>query len=348
MATEKIIITPSRFNSIATIVGVVLVLGLIVVGYFAWKKLNEENVRLRSEIIEFKKLTETLVRSSTKWATKGDLKNQMKDLLTKEDFKTLESDMDDLNARLTAVGHTVGTIKRKVSKLEASDREGPENPKVVKCDDGKLVDVHEYTKKPQIKELKDTKEAPVAEVKFDASNKKPWSYDIYQRDHRLVTVVGKKDSGQFTFHHKLEYSIPKKDPSKVYSIDLVTSDYIQVPLKNRIFWFNPILDLNFFTGGKIYEFADGPGRSESIVSIGVDLGLSLSSYGETRVDSLFRLFRIGTGYDAERQAAHFSFAPFAFNVGNPLPLLTNLYLTPQISVDTAGGLSVSLGVGPQF
>lgn len=348
MAEERIIVTTSKFNSIMTFAGVILVAGLIVVGYFAWKSLTDENQRLRSEIVEFKKLTDTLVRSSNKWATKEDLKNQLKNLLSKEDLKALENDMDDLGSRLSAVGRTVGTIQKKVAALEASDREGPENPNPVVCDDGKLVDVHGYTKKAQIKELKDSNTAPVAEVKFNAAKEKPWSYEVYKRNHRLVTIVGKKDSGQLTFHHKLEYSIPDKDPNKHYKIDLLSSDYMQVPLKNKMFWFNPILDLNFFAGGNIYGFAQGPGRPGSLVSLGVDVGLSLSSYGETKADSWFRLFRFGAGYNAERQAAHFSFAPFAFNLGKPLPLLTNLYLTPQLGIDTAGGLTINVGIGPQF
>lgn len=348
MSTERIIVTPSRFNSITTMVGVLLILGLIVVGYFGWKKLTSENARLQSQITEFKQLTETLVRSSNKWVTKSDLESQTKDLLTKEDFKALENDLDDLDARLTAVGRTIGSVKRKVASLEKSDSEGPENPKVVKCDDGRLIDVHGYTKRPQIKELKDSKEAPVADVKFDASKGKPWSYDVHRRDHKLVTVVGKRESGQLTFHHKLEYSIPSKDSKKWYSIDLMSSDYMQVPLKSKMFWFNPILDLNFFAGGKVYEFVNGPGNPGNIISIGVDIGLSLSSYGETRADSWFRLFRIGAGYNAERRAAHFSFAPFAFNLGKPLPLFTNLYLTPQLGLDTGGGMTVNLGIGPQF
>jgi hypothetical protein len=348
MAEERIIITPSKFNSVATIVGVVLVLGVIVVGYFAWKSISEENTRLRNEITAFKHLTETLVRSSNKWATKDDLKTEMKDLLSRKDLKSLENDMESLDARLSAVGRTVGSIKRKVSELEKSDSEGPENPNVEKCDDGRIVDTHGYTKKPQIKELKNSQEAPVAKVQFDAAKKKPWQYDVYRRDHRLVTVVGKKESGQLTFHHKLEYSIPGIDPETLYPIDLVTSDYMQLPLKNSLYWFNPILDLNFFGGWRPYGFADGPGKSSGIISIGVDAGLSLSSYGETRADSWFRLFRIGAGYNAERRAAHFSFAPFAFNLGKPLPLLTNLYLTPQLGIDTAGGLTINLGIGPQF
>jgi hypothetical protein len=346
--SEKIIVTTSKFNTILTLVGVALIMGLLLAGYFAWKNLREDNLRLQSEVVQFKKLTDTLVRSSNQWATKSDLKAALKDLLTKEDLKELEKDMDKLDSRLTAVGRTVGSIKRKVAKLEASDREGPENTKVEKCDDGRLVDIHGYTKKPQIKEIKDSNKAPLADVEFDASKKKPWSYDVHKKNYRLVTVVGKKDSGQLTFHHKLEYVVPDKDTKKRYKVNLLSSEYLQVPLKNKMFWLNPIVDVNFFAGGNIYGFAEGPGRPGSLLSMGADVGLSLSSYGETKADSWFRLFRFSLGYNIERQGAHFAFAPFAFNLGKPLPLLTNLYITPQLGIDSAGGLTLNVGIGPQF
>ena len=115
-----------------------------------------------------------------------------------------------------------------------------------------------------------------------------------------------------------------------------------------MYWFNPILDINAFIGGNVYPFANWSGNPTSTLSTGFDLGVSFSSYGETRADSWFRLFRLGVGYDAARRAASFSFAPFAFNIGKPLPLITNLFLTPRISFDSAGGLVVGVGIGPQL
>lgn len=347
MSEEKIIIVPNKTNSILTSIVVGLVIVILVVGYFMYKKMENDNLQLRMEITEFKALTDTLVRSSNKWVTKDDLEQKLKGTLTKEDLAALRKDLEKLDARLMAVGQTVGTIKERIAKLETTDREGTEN-EVVACNDGRLIDTYGYTKKSQIKELKDSNEAPVAEVEFNAAKDKPWNYEVYKRDHKLTTVVGKQEDGQLAFYHKLEYSVPKKDPTKIYTIDLLSSEYVQVPLKNQMFWFNPILDLNFFVGGKVYGFALGSERAESILSIGADIGLSLSSYGETKADSWFRLWRFGVGYDAERQAAHFSFAPFAFNVGKPLPLLTNLYITPQVGVDTVGGITVGVGIGPHF
>jgi hypothetical protein len=176
----------------------------------------------------------------------------------------------------------------------------------------------------------------------------PWSYEVYKKQFQLLTVVGKKDDGQLTFHQKLSYSIPDVDKDKTYNVDLLSSDYIQVPESNKMFWFNPRVDVNVFVGGRVYGIANGLGRPDSFLSFGADVGLTTTSYGPSKVDSLFRLFRFGIGYNSERQSIHFSFAPITFNIGMPLPLFTNLYLTPQIAVDTAGGLTANMGVGVQF
>ena len=180
---SDVIIKSSKFQSFATVGSVVLIVAVIVLGYFIWKDISEENQKLRNEVVQFKELTETLVRSSTNWATKEDLEDRLKDLLTKEDFKALEGDLDGLGAKLKAVGKTVGSIKKKVSDLEDSDDEGPDNPNTEVCDDGRLIDVHEYTKNPQIKEIKDIQDAPIAEVEFDASKEKPWKYEVYDREY---------------------------------------------------------------------------------------------------------------------------------------------------------------------
>jgi hypothetical protein len=159
--------------------------------------------------------------------------------------------------------------------------------------------------------------------------------------------VGKKDDGQLSFHHKLTYSLPDKEKDKKYAIELLSSDFIQTPLNNTMYWFNPILDIGAFAGGNVLSFANWS-DNPNVVSFGMDLGLTLSSYGETKSDSWFRLFRLGVGYDAQRKAGHFSFAPITFNIGKPLPLITNLYISPSLAIDTAGGLIIALGLGVQL
>lgn len=344
---DKIVIVQSKFTSIITTIIAVSILLLMVIVFFAWKSIRDENIVLRNQVVEFQKLTNSLVRSSVKWATKDDLNNAMKNSLSKEDLQSVKDDLEKLGARLSAVGSTIGSIQRKVAELEASDKEGPENS-VITCSDGKIVDTYGYTKHPQIKELQDINKASLASVQFDASKEKPWNYEVFKRDYNLTTIVGKKDDGQYTFYHTLNYSVPDKDKDKKYTIQLTSSEYLQTPLKNTMYWLNLILDLNVFAGGKVWEFNKGDGRPDNILSAGFDVGISFSSFGETRADSVFRLWRLGMGWNIEREAFHFSFAPFTFNVGKYLPLFTNLYLTPQVAIDSAGGMTVNLGVGPHF
>lgn len=331
----------SKGKTILAVAAFVVVLAALAgCGYFL-KELFDENTRLRSEVVQFKALTETLVRSSTKWATKEDVDKRMKELLSKEDLKAVKDDLKELGSSLTAVGRTVGSIRRKVSELEKSDREGPPNQDVVKCDDGRLIDVHGYTKAPQIKELEDGNKAPVAKAEFNAAKAKPWKYEVYERTYHLTTVVGKKDSGQLTFHHVLEYGVPGKS-DKTFPVKLATSEYLQIPRSRQMFWWTPALDVGVFAGGRVFGIGDDPG---DIFSFGADLGFSFSSYGRTKADSLLRLFRLGAGYDAQKGTAHFSFSPVQVNVGDPLPLLTNFWLWPYVGLDTKGALNVGGSVG---
>jgi len=337
----------SKWRTIVTVVGVVMAILLILAIGGLLKKLFDENAKLRTEIIEFKQLTDGLVHASTKWATKADLEEKLKDMLTKEDRKALQKDLGELRATLVAVGKTVGSLGRKISDLEKSTSEGPPNPDVERCPDGRVIDTYGYTKAPQNKELTDVNTAPLAFVTFDAAKDKPWKYSVYERQFYLSTAVARQDNGQFIFYHTLNYSVPEKSNEK-HRIKLTSSEYLQVPESRKMFWWNPLLDVGAFVGANIHSFTIGPGRSDGVFSFGAELGISFSSYGYTKADNLWRLFRVGLGYDAERRAGHLSFSPAAFNIGDPLPLLTNLWVYPYVGIDSGGGVLLGGGIGFQL
>lgn len=341
------VVAKSRAYIIWIFVGIALLAGLIILGYLAYKSISDKNEQLRSEIIQFKQLTETLVRSSNNWTTKDDLRKSLANLLTPEDLRALERDIKAQGARLSAVGRTIGVISGRIAKLEESDSVGEENPNVEKCADGRLIDTHKYTQRPQNKRLKDSNDASVADVSFDASKKTPWNYEVFAKQFKLATIVSQRPSGQYIFHHNLKYSTTA-DGKKEYPIKITESTFQQTPLESMFYWINPKLDMNLFAGGKVLSFADGYGRKEKTLSLGVDLGLSLSSYGETKLDSWWRFFRFGAGYDAYRNAGRVSFSPAMFNIGKIIPLITNMYLTPQVAFDTGGGMIINLGIGPQL
>lgn len=344
---DRIVVVPrSKWPIIGFVVAVIIIFGIGAVGYVAYQKIMEENLKLRNEVTQFKTLTETLVRSSNKWTTKDDLKDSLATLLTADDLKALQDDIRKQSARISAVGRTVGKLSGKIAKLEESDQQGDKNPDVVACEDGRLVDIHGYTERTQTKRIQDNNKASVADVTFDASKEKPWDYELFGRQYNLTTVVSKKESGQLNFHHSLKYKT-SADGEKEYPIALASSEFKQIQLGSKFYWLNPRLDLGAFAGINVLS-VPVLGDNTSLASVGVDLGLSISSYGENKLDSWWRFFRFGAGYNASRQAFQLSLTPAVFNLGKVLPLISNLYVGPQVGIDTGGGMTVNLGFDVQL
>jgi hypothetical protein len=346
MEDRLVVIPRSRLPMVGFFVGVALIIALGIVGYLGYRQLMFENAQLRNEVTEFKQLTETLVRASTQWTTKSDLKDSLANLMTTEDLKALRSDMRKQGAVISAVGRTVGQLDGRISKLEQSDSQGPVNDGVVKCEDGRLVDTHRYTERTQTKRVKDKNEAAVADVTFDASKSKPWDYKVFGRQYNLTTVLSKKDSGQLNFYNVLKYKT-EADGNKEFPITLSSSDFKQANPESKFYWLNPRLDLGIFAGAKALS-VPLLGNDNTLVSVGADLGLSLMSYGETKVESWWRFARFGAGYNINRDAFQLSFAPALFNVGKVLPLITNMYLGPNVGLDSGGGMTINLGLGVQL
>lgn len=344
---ERLVVIPqSRLPMIGFFVGVALIVGLGIIGYLGYRQLMLENALLRSEVTEFKQLTDTLVRASTQWTTKSDLKDSLANLMTTDDLKALRADIRRQGAAISAVGRTVGQLDGRIARLEQSDSQGPTNGEVVKCEDGRLVDVHRYTERTQTKRVKDNNDASLADVTFDASKNKPWDYKVFGRQFNLTTVVSKKDSGQLNFYNVLKYKT-EVDGSKEFPINLSSSEFKQANPESKFYWLNPRLDLGVFAGVTALNVPI-LGNNDTLASAGADLGLSLMSYGETKVESWWRFVRLGAGYNLNRKAFQLSVAPALFNVGKVLPLITNMYLGPNVGLDSGGGMTINLGLGVQL
>jgi len=319
---------------------VYIFMGIVILGLIATNILFYfQNDNLFGKIADFKKVTETLVRSQTEIVSKKDLNDALKKYLTNKDIIGLKKDLKNMDAVLESVGVTIGKLERKVKYNQKSDKQGrPKEPTVVCKEDGRPIDVHGYTKASQTKTIKDKNEADLVDVTFDASSKKPWSYDVFGREYHLSTVVGKRKDGSNLYYHSLKYKVPEKS-NKLYNIPILSSAYKQQLSNRQIFWWNPTLDLSITPGGIIYSITP----PENLWAFGIDLGVSFSSYGRTKADNLWKFFRVGLGYDAIQNSGFLSFSPVLFNFADPMPLLTNLYIIPKISFDYRGNLSLMLG-----
>jgi len=315
----------------------VIILGLIATNLFSYF----QNSELAGKIADFRKVTDTLVRSQTEIVSKKDLEKALKKHLTNKDIDNLKKDLKEMNAILRSVGITIGKLERKVKYNQKSDKQGKSKETVVICkEDGRPIDIHGYTKASQIKIVKDKNEADLADVTFDASSKMPWSYEVLDREFYLSTAIGKKKDGSNIYYHSLKYKVPGRHKNKLFNIPITSSAYKQQVNDRQWFWFNPTIDLSISLGGVIYSIDS----ITNLWSLGVDLGLSLSSYGRTEADNLWKFFRFGLGYDTVQNSAFLSFSPALFNFADPMPLLTNLYIVPKISFDHYGNLTISLGL----
>ena len=104
--------------------------------------------------------------------------------------------------------------------------------------------------------------------------------------------------------------------------------------KPKLYWWCPRLDVSAFLD------VSGPLN----VDHGIDMGLSLSAYGKTPNDLTWRFLRLGIGVGDD---ISLSLTPVLYNLGQPLPLLTNAWLGAGIQrslMDPLWKYQFSLGV----
>lgn len=76
-------------------------------------------------------------------------------------------------------------------------------------------------------------------------------------------------------------------------------------------------------------------------SVQGEIGLSLMGYGESDVDLTWRFIRGGVSYAGDGWGG--VACPASYNVGAPLPLVSNIWITPCYKYDGQNGASISIG-----
>lgn len=73
----------------------------------------------------------------------------------------------------------------------------------------------------------------------------------------------------------------------------------------------------------------------------IEAGVSLMGYGKTENDLSWKVLRVGVEYDASNVGG--ILCPGSYNFGDPLPLVSNIWLTPCYVYDGVHGASISVG-----
>lgn len=314
---------------------------------FLMYKNHEISVRQESiekQIISSRELTDSILRSSSRFASKEDIESLAKshDL----DLKSIQKDLDRLGGQLTAINVYVTSSKGKKQSDVASDstfdNTNPVKKPTVECN-GKTIDcpnpdTYGYLhsgQKINLNEDFNSTSVPFGSVEFSAWKEKPWNTEIYQRDYVSNTVIGMDEDDRIYSYNKTYILVG----GKKYELNITNSTLQQkYPDPSFKFW-NPHLYMGYDVGfnATALSWATGP-----------SINLQVMSYGRYNKNPEFSILQVGVGVDFEKKVLTGVLSPFSYNIGNKIPFMNNLYIGPSLFVGTnqdvmlMGGVRVGL------
>lgn len=321
------------------IVLVVFILALIptAVLFYQNKKLQDQVSLYAGELnISHEQLTKSLQRAETKIAKSNE------ELVTfaksnEIDIETIERDLSSIDGRLEAVAVTKAKTTTVVHNHYPSDSVTPAEVEVPICkSDGRPIDVHGYTKRVETKALTNSTGMEVAKVSFSAARERPWSSKVYGIQYKILNTVGRGAGGQTILATELIAENSEVQPGEIFRIEGVESRVLQAPEPGPEFdWWDPSLYLIAQPALVVYN--------EVEFSVSISLGFSVWSYG-----SNWRFLGITAGYDAFQNAFRASFFPVLYNVGGPLPFLSDIWIGMDLSVDSRSSIGIGLIIGTRL
>tara|TARA_Y100000310_G_scaffold151358_2_gene150959 strand:+ start:1085 stop:2053 length:969 start_codon:yes stop_codon:yes gene_type:complete len=164
------------------------------------------------------------------------------------------------------------------------------------------------------------------------------SYKLHQKFRGVVAESKRPDGGYNHYATLWELGAKGEDETKLKltSFKVVKTD----ELAPRMWWWAPHVDL---LGGAAITSQNG----DIGVHTQVELGVSFMGYGKTNNDLSWRFIRVGVGVTGDEFSL--SLSPAMYNVGGPLPLVSNLWITPTVDyIPLSGGWGGGLGLSVVF
>jgi len=148
-----------------------------------------------------------------------------------------------------------------------------------------------------------------------------WTTGTYPAKIHTKIAIGENDDRSDSYVEAYMTSdIFEGDRGKKFPIDISSVNWVEKPPQPYSFMFNPRLSLGF-------GYATGSEDDSGFGSIEV----SFFSYGQTKGDMDWRFIGLGLGIKSDSQFIYLS--PVEYNIGKPLPMMENLFLSPFIGFD---------------
>lgn len=297
--------------------------------------LLEAKKQLEFSNVQMKQLENSIVRSQSSYVTSDQLDKMISSIgmdAIRGDLSRLDAKVDSINIMLTSTpgfnGTNIGSTGTKPKP--GSD---PKIPPEVICENGKCInpDKFNYLNNEQFLSINEPFTegfVPFGNTTFKAWEQKPWNLKIFPRNYIVSNVISQDENGQTIVHNKFDIEVD----GKKYPIKINESKTVQ-ELRGSEFWFNPRLQLGLGVGPTIYKSL----TAEVIPTLQV----SLFSYGPHKRQTTWNFLGLGIGVHTQNPSPTISISPVNYNIGEPLPLLENLFIGPTLSVDVSGNISVA-------
>lgn len=298
------------------IIAGVLVLVIVQLSNSGWLRLGDRRDLVQPPV----SLSPGVEKTPGKSVPQPELKKALKKEVSPEILKELARNREEAER----LGVVVAQLEAEVKKRQAADH------------------IYESEKKPgQTQVFKKIfardaggKEFPVAWAIF-YPNTGEWKTGTYDLEFRVNTVESRAPDGGANLYSEIyvENKMDGDSRGEKYALGIAHTEFTLVEPKDKsFFWWDPQLDL-----GGAWHF-DQCGD----VGSGIEAGLSLSSYGKVKGASEWRFVRLSlAGGDHLNVGA----APVSWNLGNILPVIKDLWITPEASISLTtgeGGLGISI------
>lgn len=192
-----------------------------------------------------------------------------------------------------------------------------------------------YSFKEITTEGKDDIDVPIAWAKYSPYKEEgEWDTGVYSLKTNIKVINTENKDG--TFNKYVEADILGKDDKKL-KVDNINVEWATQSLKNK-HWnlWNPRLGLGMNATHRV---------------IGPRIDLSTLSYGRTDVDMDWRFVTFGLGgYTNEvgGYEPYLTFEPAAWNLGKIVPIVENVFIGPNVTVDSEYRKSFGLSLSVPF
>ena len=182
-------------------------------------------------------------------------------------------------------------------------------------------------------------EFPAAWVMFYPNRDKDeqWKSGTYPLEFEMNIVESQKGDTENRYAELfVQNNQMKETRGKRFPVEVKDIQWEKAPLGDKSFSFN--MRISAYANALVDSSAEG--------AVAPGLGISFFSYGRTDRDMDWKFLGVGTAFDG--QEGYLFVEPFAWNLGEALPLIDNLFIGPVGGMNTKGEWSVGAGISIPF